>query len=261
MSIVGLAVAWMVTSLAEVHANMQNPEGARWLSSHGMLDEKSRAVSADNDASVRAFADAIFNIPRSFPRLPEPVESVLKDRLVRSEIAFSQGIQPGVHEDDIVRFVNSLAVKLKAPEYARTSTGQVRALRMKLILAAPAFMGRGATTGNMKVGESISPVLSPLQATHLILTLFEQKVINPDFQVPVEQWDRDQHQRDLKTAQRSQEVRKAGQSGQPASQLKTLVNPRHREIQDAISNGLSSMGLSDALTLSEEALRTLKIDQ
>src|SRR4029077_9419226 len=126
------------------------------------LDDKSRSLDVDNDTSLRAFTEEVFNTPHDFPRLPATVESAVKDRLVRAELAFAHGRGAGVQEEDISRFVNSIAAQLGAPGYARTSAKQVRVLRMNLIVAAPTFMGKGSVRAEMKVGESVNSTMSPL---------------------------------------------------------------------------------------------------
>src|SRR5205085_3497716 len=134
---------------------------------------------SDNEASVRALTEDVFNYPHAYGRMPPSIESAVKDRLTQAEIAHLRGTRPGVKEEDVAKVVNMVVDRLHLPEYARTSVKQVRVLRMSLALASPSFMGRGMTEQNVNVGESVSPELSPLQATHLAAVLVDQKFLDP----------------------------------------------------------------------------------
>src|SRR5205823_8380003 len=155
------------------------------------IDEKARAVVPSDSSTVHGLADAVFDYPHVLGRMPTDMENAVKARLVRAEVEFLQGKRLGVREQDLVVFVNQLSNKLRLPDFSRTSNKQVRALRMKIALASPLFMGRGMADGDMKIGDSISDELSPLQAVHLIGVLIDQKFLDPNFQVSPEEWDRD----------------------------------------------------------------------
>lgn len=233
-----------------------------WINPYGELDRAARADRIGSDeTSTRAFAEKIFSMPRSFPRMPMAAENVIKDRLTRAEMAFRQGQGPGVQEEDISHLVNSLVQKLNAPDYARTSPRQVRVLRMSLALTSPAFMAEGMSSPEMKVGESIKPVMSPLQATHLILTLFDQKLLHPEYQVPPEEWERTFQQSSMDRLRKLQEMRQAGAAGKQTAEAVFRHNPKHRELQDAVSQGVSSLTLSDIFGMVDDAFKSLKIDQ
>jgi|SRR5579863_2687438 len=249
-----------ISSLAAQQMNSQNTSG--WVNPYTQLDQAASVIKiGDDETSTRAFADKIFSMPRTFPRIPAPVEDVLKDRLVRAEMAFRQGHGPGIQEDNIAQFVNSLAHRLNLPDYGRTSTKQLRVLRMSLILTSPSFMGAGVSWSEMKVGESIKPAMSPLQATHLILTLIEQKLINPEYQVPPEEWERTFQQSSLERLQTFQKIQQTGSVGKQTAQGVFRHNPKHRELRDALTQGISSLSLSDTFGMIDDALKTLKIDQ
>lgn len=228
------------------------------------IDEKARAAKAGDEASVRALTDEVFNHPHGFPRMPAPLETLVKDRLVRAELAYRQGWGKGVHENDIARLVNLLAVRLGAPDYARTSTHQVRIIRLNLLVSTPLFMGEGMTHDNMRLGESINATMSPLQAVYVSALLIDQKLANPEFQVTPGQWETDRHQ---KAIERWRALKAAKESGQTASAEQGLTpkvvvmtdNPKRQEMREALARGIASISLIDALNLADEALDMLGI--
>ena len=263
LSAVLICFCFTIASISSISAQQMNSQtkGA-WVNPYTELDRAAGLIKiGDDETQTRAFAEKIFNMSRSFPRMPAAVEDVLKDRLVRAEMAFRQGRGPGIQEDNIVQFVNSLAHKLNVPGYARTSTKQVRVLRMSLILTSPSFMGQGVSWSEMKIGDSIKPVMSPLQATHLILTLMDQKLINPEYQVPPEEWERTFQQSSIERLQAFQKMQQAGSVGKQTAQGVFRHNPKHRELRDAVTQGISSLTLADAFGMIDDAFKTLKIDQ
>ena len=230
-----------------------------WVNPHHALNEKAYSVKPGDEQSIRALTDELFNFPRAFPRMPSPVEAVLKHRLVQAEIKYRQGTAPGVREGDIVAFVNHLADKLQAPAFAKTNLRQVRVLRMSLVLASPAFMGDGITRQNMHVGDSINDTMSPLQAFHLISSMFDQKLLNVEFQTTPEEWDQNHYSGSV---QKLQEAQRFQQSGQPATRhVKLQHNSSFRDLHDAVYKGIGSLSFSDSLNLIDDALSTLKIAQ
>jgi hypothetical protein len=89
--------------------------------------------------------------------------------------------------------VNGLAMKFKAPEYAKTSQYEVRRLRMSALPLMPNFIakersakaeGHSVEESQAKqIGSSINPKMSPMEAAFIMVLLLKQKVSNPDYQV------------------------------------------------------------------------------
>jgi len=224
-----------------------------------LIDEKSRIMRADDEASVRAVADEIFNYPHVLGRMSASVEDIVKDRLVRSEISFLRGKRSGVHEEDVVALFNTMADRFTLPDYVRTSKKQVRALRMSLALASPAFMGRGMADGKMDVGEAVSSEMSVLQAAHLSAVLLDQKFLDPNFQVPPGQWDRESHDKEVQRVKERQELLKSSRAAE--HHMIARSNPKRRELHEAISRSITSLSFADSQALLETALRVLKVDR
>lgn len=227
---------------------------------HDGIEAKARVLNPSDEQTIHPLVDEVLKFPRTFGRLPEPIDGLVNERLVHSEGAYLRGERTGIDEQEIVRLFNSLADKFAAPEYAKTSLLQVRVLRMQLSLSSPAFMGRGLTRDEAKVGDSINSTMSPLQATHVIETLIDQKLLNPDYQVPPSLWDGTY----FSDAQvKSEALQQAmGRSSEIKTKIAAAVreNPKRQEMHDLLSREMSSMSLAGAAELINEVLATLKID-
>lgn len=224
------------------------------------IDQKARLESAADESSVRALADEIFDSPSRIPRMPIAMESVVKDRLVRAEIAYLQG-GPGVREENIVQLVNLLADRLNVPGYAKTSVRQVRLLRMALAVRCPWFMARGMARDGISIGESIEPMMSPLQAAYLLKNVIDHKLWDADYQLTPSEWEQDQYQKSVERWRKMQDLKQSGQLAKDRRVAEVVVsqNPKQREIQETLSRNISSMQLTDALDLLEQAFTTLQI--
>lgn len=246
-----------VTPILKAQVTPQNTSG--FVNPHEQLDRTARMVKSDDYEPTRALADAVFAFPRMLPRAPETIENVIKDRLVLAELAYHRGTQEGIRERDIVKLVNSVTDKLGVPSYAKTSLRQLRVLRMQLALSSPSFMAAGLTTQDMKVGDSISDRMSPLQAVHLINSLVDQKLINPDFQVEPEEWERIHLASEMTKIQQRQQLQAAGQTGGHTLKAEVRVVYRKRDLHEALLKAGDSLGFLDTTNLIDQAFTTLKI--
>jgi hypothetical protein len=225
-----------------------------------VLDNAARMAAKNDDASVRALTESVFSFPRMLPRLPDVIENTIKDRLVEAEFAYRNGAQPGLQEEDLVKLVNSFADKLHAPSYAKTSMKQLRVLRMQLAFASPAFMASGLVGKNMSVGDSVNSTMSPLQATHLLNSLIDQKLINPAFQLEPTEWENKQASVEMDKMRAAQErMRTAGQEGSKQIGLSVTVGHRNRDLHNALLQAGSNLSFLDAMSLIDDAFTTLKM--
>jgi len=259
--IAGAALASSIICLFAFPGTAQTPASgtSKMMLPHERIENQAALVNTNDQQSVRALANEVFNFPRAFPRLPDAIANIVKDRLVRAETKYLRGEGPGVQEREVALLLNDLASRFGAPAYAQTSPQQVRVLRMSLLLSAPVFMGRGMTPDHAQVGDSINPTMSPLQATHLLATLIDQKLLNPDYQIPPAEWDSNHYQSSLAKMQRIQELK---QSGEFRSRLAATIreNPRRVEMRQVLSREISSMSLTNAIELVNQAFATLKIE-
>lgn len=226
-----------------------------------MIDASARAVSSDNEASVRALTDDVFNYPHAYGRLPDSIASIIKDRLTNAEIAHLRGMRSGIKEAEVANVVNMVADRLHLPEYAKTTAKQVRVLRMSLALASPIFMGRGMTEQNVEVGESINPELSPLQATHLAAVMLDQKFLDPDYQVTASEWEQGFQQKQIEKLKRQQALAKSTDPTKFKYMIGSTQNPKRTEMRQAFSNGVSALGTADALEIMDSAFTSLGMRQ
>jgi len=223
---------------------------------HDGLEQRASLARPDDANSISALVDEVFKFPRAFPRMPDFMESAVKDRVVQAEMSYRRGVTAGVHEEAVVKALNDLAGKFNVPDYAMTSVRQIRALRIGLSLHEPKFMGTGTARENARVGESINPMMSPAQAFHLIGTLIDQKLLNEEYQVSPSEWDRDLHQKVLERF-RTESLAAPGHS--KAGDVTMGQNSKHQEMLDIISRNISLMSLSEALQLLDREFKVLGI--
>jgi hypothetical protein len=194
MKIIYLGLVFLFGGLA---ANVAMGQGS--IKAHPGVEEKAKLLQDNNQETYRALADEIFKTPRvglaaletahgiGLNKVPEPVSSVIKDRLVYAEMQYRQGRGKPVTEQQVVDLHNMLVKQLGLPAYTLTDKAQVRYIRMHLLQHNPALMAYGIKD-NLKVGESIGEELSPLQAAHLSLEVIGQKLMTPEFQVAPSEW-------------------------------------------------------------------------
>jgi len=243
-----------IISWGVMRARAQSPASGgevikRYQSTYETIDFQAASVKEGDESSVRALVDEVFNFPGSYPAIPSQIESVIKDRLVQTEMLYRQGGSPGVSEEKVVSLVNMMAGKLGMPDYTRTSGQQVRYLRMALAVAEPRFMGSGVARPDSSLADSIAPVMSPLQAAHLIAYLTTQKIISEEFQVSPAEWN--EIPRPIPFAQ----------PGGGPKQGRLRSNPKTTEMRNKFFQVGSSLTLQDAFDVVNQAFSVLGIDQ
>lgn len=232
------------------------------------LEKRAVAAKGNDPQAVAALVDGVFSIPRAFPRLPGPVESAVKNRLVQAEILYRQGKGPGVQEQDVVDTLNELVDRLGGPPYLKTTLSQVRVLRMSLAFRLPIFMGTGVARPAGNVGESISTSMGPTQAVNLIETLIDHKIREPNLQVTPEEWEAAslaKYKAQIAEEQGMVEgmraaMRKNGLSKMAALTARSLSTDKRREIEQKFYPKISALSLVDGLTLIDHAFIKLHID-
>ncbi len=237
----------------------QEPQSSQWQHPGKLIDQKASKLRAEDESSVRALADEIFNYPHAFGRMPIEVESGVKQRLVQAEVAFHNGKRSGVREEDVAALVNQIGNTLGLPSYARTTPKQVRTIRMSLFLESPRFMASRSVRPDMRTGESISSEMSVLQAAHVTQVLLDQKFINPDFQVEPADWDQQFHQKMVERIKQAE----ATPQGQQSVTYHTFSrsNPKRLEMDRAFVSGASSLSVGDASSLVDQAFTILRLNR
>lgn len=225
--------------LSQGQSSMSTPDQA--------LEAMARSAKVEDPDSIRALTHAVVTSPHVY-KYPIEVTVLLEYELARNETRYRSGLGHGVREEQLVDFLNELAAKFQVPSYVTTTPAQVRNLRMRLATKSPYFMGAGLTSHSLKKGESINTELSPLQAMHLFNVMIDQKILNDLYQDPstdIVRVEQERHE-----AYR----REALASGNKAL-VKARSNPRALEVRTAISRGIESMSVSDALDLANSALK------
>jgi hypothetical protein len=242
-----------------------SPPGGQQMATPQSVENKASLANANDPSSVRALVDEVFNLPRAFPRMPASLESVVKDRLVQSEISYRQGKKAGVEEQDIVNALNHVAEKLGGPPHSKTTQSQLRVLRMWLALSEPKFMGAGVSRQDAVVGQSINQTMGPIQAVNLMATLIDQKLMNPDFQVTPQEWEETSKQKAIERV-RADQVRFQEMRAHPDHPVAAVTSGRsyssvrRRELEASLNSGISSLTVTEGLTLVEQTLTKLRID-
>jgi hypothetical protein len=223
------------------NAPMQTPDH--------MLDNLARQATPTNPDSITALAHSVIAYPHVYGFPPE-VAGLLESDLARDEIAYRNGLGPGVKEEQVLKLLNDLAAKFHMPDYVQTTPAQLRNLRMNLALNSPYFIGAGLTNRELHEGQSVNDTMSPLQAMHLVCVMVDQKVLNDLYQDPTIDIVRAEKERS--DAYRREAVAKGS---------KAIVvghsNPHGLEVRNVLSNGIASMSISDAYDLINQSMETI----
>ena len=231
-----------------------------------LIDEKAGKAKSNDELAVRELADEVFNSPY-FAVAPDDIKDALKERVLREEMKHRRG-KKGIKEEKVVEAVNELARKFSAPDYAKTSPLQVRVLRVRLMHGYPNLVGQAAGDEKKglkkKVGDSINPEMSPLEAVLVTGILLQQKVFNEDFKHPPQDWEEKLRKKQLRKWQAAE--RHLGRQGAGADRpvkhrLGIGHNPRKGQMIRLIIDRGSSMSPSELSSLADDSLDTLGIER
>jgi hypothetical protein len=243
------------------------PSAPQDTKSRNPLDGLNRKAKASKGTDSVAVYDITGEVITTFAptEVPAFTQEAMKERVGRAELNYRQGADKGISEVKVAKTVNQLADKFALPDYAKVSVAMVRTARVVLMLQVPALIGQGNPTDKKlkkKIGSSISPFMSPLEATALTLFLFQQKTLNEEFQVShkefyenlnqrqMEKWEQSRAQRDGTTPNT---VPQAGPSMSVKSSTKT------EDTRRAIKRAAAEMRPDDLLNLADSSLDTLGV--
>jgi hypothetical protein len=186
------------------------------------LEQKARAARDNDPHAIRALTDEIFN----GSVLARAAES-LRDRVARCELAFRQGTQRPIQETDFVETVNQYARAFNAPSFAHTNRSQLQTLRGYRRRFVPDFV---EPVGPREHGLAVS--MSPAEAVHIALNLGTRKLIDPEYQVVPDEWDKRAHARHRAPSD-------GGRGPRPHARLSGTVVPRDvAALQLALEQGI-----------------------
>jgi hypothetical protein len=214
----------------------------------------------ERQSGSSALVDEIFNYPHSFGPIPPVMDTIVKERLTQAEMKYKLGLGPGAQESDIVHIANTLADKFQLPEYARTTLHQVEVLRFSYELSSPVFMGVPSPLQDSEAGRPEPPKLSPAQATFLLLTLVDVKLISPDYQLAPDEWEKTRYGPMMENLVKYKELKESGQQSklQTRGALVTFTTPPG-DIRTLVSHPISQMSLTDGLDLVDQAFAAVGI--
>src|SRR5713226_286554 len=163
------------------------------------LDRKAKATKGASPFAVRELTDEVFTTFAP-PEVPTFTQEAMKDRVARAEVNYRQGADKGIPEFRVSKTVNELAVKFELPDYAKVSPAMVRAIRVGLMFEMPNLIAQddpGDKSHKRKIGSSINPFMSPLEAATVTMFFLQQKMINDAFQVSHKQFFADRHKKQV----------------------------------------------------------------
>jgi hypothetical protein len=125
---------------------------------------------------------------------------------------------------------------------------------MGLLHYNPVLMGYKAIPDDMKVGDTLSGDMSPLQAAHLLLELLGHKVADPTMQVAPADWDQDRSDKLARSLA-------ALDSPNTVTKVSThfMDDTKPSEMRRAIAKRANSISPVEAFSLVEKGFETLGI--
>jgi hypothetical protein len=230
------------------------------------LNRKAKASKGTNPFTVD---DLTRDVVATFATtdMPNFTQEGVKERVAKAELSYRQGVDKGISEVKVARTINELADKFALPDYAKVSVAMVRTTRVILMLEVPDLVGQNnpADKNNnkkKKIGSSISPFMSPLEATALTLFLLQQKTLNEAYQVSHKEFFENLNQKQMgKWGQlRAKRDGYAQSSDDPqAPSINVKSNTRTEEMDLAVKKAAAAMRPDELLNLADSSLDTLGI--
>ena len=225
------------------------------------IDERAKLENPADGNSVRALVDEIFN-SHLLGQIPPVMDTIVKERLTQAEMNYKLGRSPGVDVNAVVRLVNVLADKFQLPDYARATPHQAEVLCFALETAMPALMALPSTSQAVKPVRTESRVMSPVQATSLLLTLINAKLSSPDYQLAPEAWEKTKYGPMMEEVTKQRQLMESGQLSKPeikGVRVSVSSSSQSDEMQTALSRAVLQMSLTDELDLVNQAFAAVGI--
>lgn len=238
-------------------AQSSSDSGEANMLTDDFIDEKAHRAKGNDESAVRELANEVF-ATAYFGEIPSDYREAMKERIIRDELNYRSG-KKGVSEEKVVLTVNHLALKFNAPDFAQTSAAQVRALRVRLKLGYPNFIAQETREKKKglkkKVGDTINPEMSPLEAAFVTGVLVQQKMLNADFQHAPQVWEEKLRKGQLKRWEAG-----ANPNAQTEPRLiHSKGDAKRNEMRRAISQSASKMTIYELMSLPDETLDILGI--
>lgn len=257
LSSVGFLALGIVSILHAARQPVHGQSGPEHRDPFATLNNKAVAAKGGDETAIGEVADEIF---KSFGvgSLESSALAPLRDRLVRSEVAYRRTGKGSVRGNKVVQAINQFADRLGAPSYARTGLLQVRYLRNSLQVLLPNFIGQELSKASGK--SPINPEMSPLEATGLTLLMLYQKVYNEEYQLTPDEWSNLRYQQDLA----KWHARKNG-SRPPEEKTSKMVasieRPKTAEMKHVLAHAVENSGPGGLAALANSLLDTIGISR
>jgi hypothetical protein len=265
------AVLWLTKSSPVQGRTLSAPRGIqtediKTVNPLRALNQRARASKGTDPVAVRDLTTEVFATfaPTDVPSF---AQEAMKDRVARAEVNYRQGVDKGISEVKVAKAVNELADKFALPDYAKVSVAMVRTARMGLMLQLPNLIAQSDPADKVhkkkKLGSSITPFMSPLEATTLTLFLLQQKTLNEEFQVSHKEFFANIHEKQMqrwaeRRAQRDGVSQTTGES-QAGPSMQARSNTKTDDVRQAIKKAAENMNPNDLLNLPDSSLDTLGI--
>ena len=228
------------------------------------LGRKTKATKGADPSAVRDLTDEVFNT-LALSEVPVFTREAMKERVARAEVNYRQNADNAITESKVARTVNELAEKLEIPDYAKVSPAMVRIVRLGLMLDLPNFIAQDppADKKSKKIGSSINPYLSPLEATAVTMFLLQQKMLNDAFQVSHKEFFANVHAKQLHKwgewrAEKDGTAQPIGDR-QPDQKIGVVSNSKTANIRLAAQRAAEAMSPDALFNLADSSLDTLGI--
>lgn len=156
-------------------------------------------VNQAYESAVRELVDVLFK-EFGFAEIPTDIAERMKERLIHAELKYREDHQ-GLSEANIVEVINKLVTTFGAPDYAKTSSLQVRFMRASLRKYLPHLVAVETQEDRMglrqPVGTGMNPEVAPVEAAFLTMLMIQQKMLNDDWQQTPDEWVANQKKRYL----------------------------------------------------------------
>ena len=270
-AILGRITACFAAAVVGIHAQDQPPQtkdlpaqsvspqrpGLSRAGPYQAIEDAAAAMRPGDSGSMRSVVEAIFNFPRIYA-VPDMMAAVVKQRVIDAQNGYWAGENAGIVDGAMVDAINTLATSFDMSDYARVSLLQVQFFRGRMASVMPIFMHTAPET----VLDAPNPPMSPFQALFLLPLLVDQKLINPDYQAPPDEWDRDFYPRLLEQARTYRELQRRIAAGEvkPEFRATLRVSTAKADLQVKLRQHIAQMSVSDGLKLFNETFARLGIN-
>jgi hypothetical protein len=142
------------------------------------VNDRAAAVRGVDEKAIRELADAVLLLI-TLDRPPSAILRPFMERVAQAEIDYRSGRKAGIPEANVVRVFDYLAVKLRAPNYARTDEDEVRDKRLSIAQIMPNFIPRrppgAGEESPLWFPYTVDPLMSPLESVYVTHSLITQK--------------------------------------------------------------------------------------